>query len=106
MIRRYIAATLIVFFFSYAAYLIITDGGKANTTISFAKLNKNIQNKFMILTGKIEAKPTPDELARIKELEEMKAAKEAADETAKIKTAADAKAASEDAESGNSKPNS
>ena len=91
MIRRYIAATLIVFFFSYASYLIITDGGKPNTTITFAKLNENIQYKFSVLTGKVSPKETPDELAKRKELEEMKAAKEA-EEAIKIAAAEAAKA--------------
>ena len=91
MIRRYIAATLIVFFFSYAAYLIITDGGKPNTIITFVKLNENIQYKFSVLTGKVSPKETPDELAKRKELEEMKAAKEA-EEAIKIAAAEAAKA--------------
>ena len=82
MIRRYIAVALIIFFFSYAAYLIITDGGK-DTTITFDKLNENIQNKFMILTGQKEASPTPYELAKKKELDELKAAREAAEKKAK-----------------------
>ena len=90
MIRRYIAATLIVFFFSYASYLIITDGGKPNTTITFAKLNENIQYKFSVLTGKVSPKETPDELAKRKELEEMKAVKEAAEEAIKVKAAEEA----------------
>jgi cell division protein FtsB len=95
MIRRYIAVSLIIFFFSYAAYLIITDGGK-NTTISFEKLNNNIQSKFLILTGQKEAKPTPFEIAKKKELDELKAAREAADikakeDAVKAKLEADAK---------------
>ena len=63
MIRRYIAASFIVFFFSYAAYLIITDGGKANTIITFEKLNQNIQNKFWTLTGQKQSTPTNVNLA-------------------------------------------
>lgn len=82
MIRRYVAVALIVFFFSYAAYLIITDGGKG-TTITFEKLNENIQNKFYILTGQREAKPTPYEIAKMKELEELQATREAAEKKAK-----------------------
>lgn len=69
MIRRYIAATLIVLFFSYAAYLIVTDGGKPNTIISFAKLNNNVHNKFLVLTGQKEAKLAPHEKAITYELE-------------------------------------
>lgn len=78
MIRRYIAVTLIVLFFSYASYLIITDGGKPNTTITFTKLNENINKKFSILTGKLKPELTPDELAKIEELKKIKAAQEAA----------------------------
>lgn len=101
MIRRYVAVALIVFFFSYAAYLIITDGGKA-TTITFEKLNENIQNKFYILTGQRKAKPTPYEIAKMKELEELQAAREAADKKAK-EDAAKAKLEAEAAEKNKSK---
>lgn len=73
MIRRYIAAALIVAFFSYAAYLILTDGGKSDSTITFSKMNENIQKKFMILTGQLEPDLTPEELAKEKELKEAEA---------------------------------
>lgn len=74
MIRRYIAATLIVLFFSYAAYLIVTDGGKPNTIISFAELNENIHNKFLVLTGQKKAELSPHEKNVTDKLKTEKAA--------------------------------
>lgn len=73
MIRRYFATGLIVIFFAYAAYLIVTDGGKENTTITFAKLNENISNKFMVLTGQKEPEMTLEEIAKKNELDLLKA---------------------------------
>lgn len=71
MIRRYIATALLIFFFSYAAYLIVTDGGK-NEIITFEKLNKNIHKKFKILTGQETSKKTPFEEKKQWELDELK----------------------------------
>ena len=83
--RRYIAVSLIVFFFAYAGYLIITDGGKHGTIITFGKINANIHKKFQILMGKMEAELTPeekDEFTRLeverKKAEEIKRLSEAA----------------------------
>lgn len=71
MIRRYIATALLIFFFSYAAYLIVTDGGK-NEIITFEKLNNNIHEKFKILTGQETSKKTPFEENKQRELNELK----------------------------------
>lgn len=73
MIRRYIATSLIVFFFAYAAYLIVTDGGTSSSTITFVKLNNNIQNRFLVLTGQKVAEPTAYEKEKQKELDALKA---------------------------------
>ena len=60
MIRRYVATALIIFFYSYAAYLIVTDGGTLSLTkpIGFEKLNRNILKKFRILFLKEKSEPT------------------------------------------------
>ena len=60
MIRRYFAAALIGIFFSYAAYLIITNGGKANTIITFNEISTNFHHKLNILFGKKEIKTKAD----------------------------------------------
>lgn len=60
MLRRYIASALIVCFFAYAAYLIITNGGKPEI-ITFTQLNQNINKKIQVLMG-AKSELTPYEL--------------------------------------------
>ena len=50
MIRRYLAVAFIVLFFSYALYLIATDGGKG--LIKFQKLSENLNERIKLLATK------------------------------------------------------
>lgn len=72
MMRRYFAVAFTIFFFAYAGYLIITDGGKQNTIISFKKINENIHKKFQILIGNQKPDLTPEEKAQLAILEAQK----------------------------------
>ncbi len=78
MIRRYIAFSLIVIFFAYAAYLIITDGGSEFKLIRFEKFGENIQNKFSAFTGNGKTQMTKYEVEQQKKLNALKAESETA----------------------------
>lgn len=80
MFRRYIAFSLIVFFFAYAAYLIMTDGGNELKLISFEKLGENIQKKINLFMGSGKIEMTEYEKAQ---KDAMKALKDAADKESK-----------------------
>ena len=51
MFRRRLANIIIVGFFSYAVYLIFTNGGQRTVT-DFATMKTNLENKIRALYGK------------------------------------------------------